>query len=89
MDTEAANTIRLASAHGVTKLCIETDSFETVRLWSRKETQRLVLTPVLIEMYDLILQFSKFVFRLVEYVILLPMSCQTSVWRTWDDGVVL
>ena len=60
--------IRLASACGVTKLCLETDCLELVRLWELKETQRSVLTPVLKEMHELSLQFSDFELRHISRV---------------------
>ena len=60
--------IRLASTCGVTKLCLETDCLELVRLWELKETQRSVLTPVLKEMHELSLQFSDFELRHISRV---------------------
>lgn len=55
--------LQLASAYGVTKLCIETDSVETVRLWGLKETQRSVISQIFMEMHELSLQFSEFVLK--------------------------
>ncbi|KAF8677957.1 hypothetical protein HU200_046314 [Digitaria exilis] len=54
--------LRLARAHGVMRLCLETDSLELVNLWNLKDVQRSILALILREMHELSMQFDDFVF---------------------------
>lgn len=56
---------RLARRLGLQRIQLETDCLELIQLWERKELQRSLLDPVLVEIDELRLAFSESVFKYV------------------------